>query len=394
MDSAFAFDPRDPSVRADPYAAYERLRADGPASYLASARTWFVTSHELCQAVLRDPSFSARQGQDLRSRSDELPTTMLTTDPPEHTRLRGAAAPAFGPAAVAGIEERLAPVVRRTVADVVGRLRAGAEVDVVADLARPLAVRAVAELLGLGADDLPGLAEWGEHVGAHLDPFADPDGDEVVAEAMHAMLDRFAELMHEASGDGPALGGLAVLAAAFRAGDISAREALSAAGLLVVGGLDPLVAVVGSSVAALMESGEVVATSPDQVRALVEELLRYDPPVQFTARRATRDLGLGADLVREGEGVVVLLGAANRDPATCPHADRLQPGPHRPHLAFGAGVHTCPGAPVVRLLLRLVLEALAAEGSPALEAGAEPPVRDDAVVPRGFDHLWVRMRPS
>jgi len=385
MRPGAGFDPRDPVVHEDPYPVYDQLRDEGALHFVPSAQTWFVSSHELCLAVLRDPRFSARQGQLLRVRSTELPTTMLTSDPPEHNRLRDAVAEAFLPDAVAALMLRLEPLLRRHTAALVAALDRGEEVDVVA-AARPVAVAIIAELLGLPEHDRADLDVWGPYVGEHLDPFADPDPDGPGGEAMRALLERLADRLHEVTarpeGDATCLG---ALARAYAAEQVDAREALSTAALLVVAGLEPLVALVGNSVAALAGGPPPELES----RVLVEELLRVDPPIQFTARRATEDVELGGRLVRAGQSVVVLLGAANHDPRVFEAPGRLTER-RGSHLAFGAGVHTCPGAPVVRMVAELVVSVCAELDASRVTLGTAPARRGAAVVPRGYARLSVR----
>lgn len=381
--ASLSFDPRDPVVLRDPYPAYAALREDDPVHRVASARTWFVAGHEQCRAVLTDGRFSAAQGQGLRTRSTPLPSTMLNADPPEHHRLRGAVSAAFTPAAMVAAQRWLQPMVEDAVRGAVATLDSGAEVDLVADVARPLAVGVLGRLLGLTDQDLPELATWASAVGVNLDPFADPGRSSVAEEAMQAMLSRFADLMGApADGDGA----LAILARSHAMGVVSPGEALSTAGLLVVGGFDPLVAFVSNSVAALLAApGSSAPVGP--ARSVVDELLRYDPPIQFTARRALTEVELGTVRIPAGDHAVVLLGSANRDPARFDDPDRLVWGRRsNPHLSFGAGRHVCLGAPLARLFGELLL---------AAAPGSVPPVevrrvaRSTAVVPRGHRRLVV-----
>lgn len=377
------FDPRDPRVRRDPYPAYDVLRERAPVHYVPAARTWFVADHRRCRMVLTDPRFSAAEGQELRARTTPLPATMLSVDPPEHARLRAAVSPAFKPEALAVARAWLDPMVREAVREVVDTVRSGAEVDLVG-LAEPLVARVLGRFMGLSDADVPSFAAWARAVAVNLDPFADPSPDGSAEDAMQEMLECFADLMHRPA---DAHGTLTVLAASHSAGLVSPREALATAALLVVGGLEPLVGFATGAAAGLLSApveGGCDATRP---RSLVEELLRFDGPIQFTARSALRDVDLEGFAIPEGHHVVALLGSANRDAARFDNPDRLVLDRRvNPHLSFGAGPHVCLGAPLVRLLGELVVQALATTCPPLT---VREVVRSDALVPRSHSRLVV-----
>ena len=379
-----SFDPRDPQVRRDPYPSYAALREGDPVHHVPSARTWFVADHRRCRMVLTDSRFSAAQGQDLRARSTPLPATMLSADPPEHSRLRAAAGPAFTPGALGTVRSWLEPLVEEAVRGAVDTIRSGGEVDVVGDVAQPLAVRVLGRFLGLTDADLPQFASWAGAVAVNLDPFADPEAGGPASDAMREMLALFAEAMHSPLDEH---GALTVLARSHLEGLVSPGEALSTAGLLVVGGLEPLVGFATGAVAALLSAPVDARVSATRPRSVVDELLRYDPPIQFTARRALADIDLEGVVIPRGDHVVALLGSANHDPERFDHPDRLVLDRRvNPHLSFGAGPHVCLGAPLVRLLGELAVQAVPSD-CPGLV------VRElawsAAVVPRSHRRLVV-----
>ncbi|HEY5783803.1 MAG TPA: cytochrome P450 [Microlunatus sp.] len=393
-----SFDPRSPAVRADPYPTYAALRARDPVHHIPAARTWFVAGYRDCRAVLTDPRFSAAQGQLLRARTTPLPPTMLSADPPEHERLRAAVAPAFRPDALQRIRSWLRPLVDERVRRVQEALDAGEQVDLVSELAEPLAATTLNRFLGLAPADLEDFTGWAREVSVNLDPFADPDQLGTAAEAMHQLLSRCAEELYRPRDPD---GALARLATSHDAGQISPAEALASAGLLVVGGFDPLIVVSADVVAALLTGttpsagagvADVVAGGPP--RAVVEELLRYDAVIQFTARRALVDVELGGIPIPAGDHVVVLLGSANRDPDRFDEPDLLRSGRRpNPQLSFGAGPHVCLGAPLVRLLGELMVAALPERGRSAGDRRAVvvEAVRSPGVVPRGHRRLVVSL---
>jgi cytochrome P450 len=383
------FDPLNLQVWSDPYGVYAAMREREPVSFVAAADLWFVTSHDHCRAVLRDQRFSASQGQLLRHRRNPLPTSMLNTDAPEHTRLRRAAATAFEPRALARSRGWVQQIVRGRMLRFLSALESGADVDIVTEFARPLAVAVLGRFLGVPDDELTEFGEWGQAVAIHLDPFANPDGDQRASRQMHRMLSRFADHLHDRSAR-PRDDALTVIAAGHAAGLISAGEALSTVGLLVIGGIEPMADAIANSAASLLGSRQELPLNPGSIQTAVDELLRFDSPIQFTARRATEDVILGARRIAAGDKVVVLLGAANRDPDRFVDPDRIVLSRRvNPYLSFGSGVHVCLGAPLVRLVAELIGEALP-HPMPTLVAGRAPAVRSSAVVPRGYHHLPIR----
>ena len=389
MVEAPVFDPRDPEVRSDPYPVYAAMREDQPVAFAPSADMWFVTSYEHCRAVLRDDRFSASEGQLLRLRRNPLPTSMLNTDAPEHTRLRRAAAPAFEPRALARFRGKVRVIVRARVQWFLNALGSGADVDIVTEFARPVAVTVLGRFLGLPDDELTDFAKWGEAVAINLDPLADPDGDQRASQQMHQMLARFADHL-DARSTSPRDDALTVIAESHAAGLISAGEALSTVGLLVVGGIEPMAEVIANAAASLIGMWSGMSHNFGSIHTAVDELLRFDSPIQFTARRATQDVDLGNRRIASGDKVVVMLGAANRDPRRFSDPDRIVLSRRtNPHLSFGAGVHVCLGAPLVRLVAEVIGESLP-RPMPTLGAGRAPAVRSSALIPRGYHHLPVR----
>jgi cytochrome P450 len=387
MVAAPVFDPLNPLVWSDPYCVYAAMREHEPIIFDPSADMWFVTSHDHCRAVLRDERFSASRGQLLRRRRNPLPTSMLNTDAPEHTRLRRAAAPAFEPRALARSRGWVQEIARGRVRRFLNALESGADVDIVTEFARPIAVTVLGRFLGVPDDELTEFEEWSQAVAINLDPFANPDGDERASRQMHRMLSLFADHLHARSAS-PRDDVLTVIAEGHAAGLISAGEALSTLGLLVIGGIEPMTNVIANSAASL------IGLRPEHkfgsIQAAVDELLRFDSPIQFTARRAAEDVKLGAQRIAAGDKVVVLLGAANRDPDRFADPDRIVLSRRtNPHLSFGSGVHVCLGAPLVRLVAELIGEALP-RPMPTLVAGRAPAARSSAVVPRGYHYLPIR----
>ena len=380
--SAPLYDPFSPSTRAAPHAAYRRLREAAPLWWHPQAGLWFASSHAAVDAVLRDPGFSAVLGQQVRRRQEALPKSMLTCDPPDHTRLRAAVAPAFSAARLKKLRPALEEEARRLAAG----WTAGMEIDVVDAYAVPLATAALGALLGVTADERQRFRALSALAAPHLDPLLPPEpggpADAALATLQHGFADVLGARL-EGPGGGDALDQLVV---AFRAGDVTAEEVLNTCGLLVVGGFQPLVDLIAFAVRlALAEPGGLV-TAAARVGAHVEETLRFEAPVHFAARVPVADTEVAGVAIGAGQPVVTLLAAANRDPERFTAPDAFAPGRQpNPHLAFGAGVHGCLGAGLSRLVVRVAIESLA-EAAPGLSAAGEPAWRD-SFVPRGLAAL-------
>jgi cytochrome P450 len=346
-----------PQAGADPYSRYRRLRELDPVHFNPYVRMWFVSRHADCVAVLRDRRFSAELGQRLRRRDQKLPPSMLTSDPPEHGRLRRPAGKAFGERSV----ERLRPRVERVVDELVAELPGSGEVDLVLAFARVLPVRLLAAQLGVPDSDFAHFRDHTYETAPNLDPLAPEEEQRRGAAAAEALGDYFRRVLADpraAAGDGV----LATVAAAAHArGDVSVDEVASMCTLFVVGGHEPLAGLIANGLLALLrrpEELERFRMDPALVTTAVDELLRFDSPIQFAARVAREDVELAGRTIRGGEAVITLLGAANHDPAVFAKPDRLdlQRRPN-PHLAFGAGPHLCLGAPLTRLAGQVALAA-------------------------------------
>ena len=387
------FDPRSDQACSTPIRSTEPC-VDDPVQRLAvrdgpdlwSARGTLMCSGCCGTRCSRPPAVSARG-----SAARGLPTTMLNTDEPDHSRSRSAVAPvmrARAAAVRAGIR-----LVDQHVGYLEAALADGADVDLVSEFAFPLAVDVLGRFLGVPAGDLPIFAHWGAMVAAQLDPFADPDPGSPAEQAMTAMLDRFADYLMAPAADSA----VEVLARAYAERALSAGEVLSTVGLLVVGGLEPLADALVSAIAQLLahDSGSGLPPTGD-IRTRFEELLRYDPPIQFTARTARADVRIGDCSIAVGDTVIALLGSANHDSARFANPDVLALDRRtNPHLAFGAGSHACLGAPLARAVGHAVLrrvEPLLPSMQPNLQQARRRPV----AVPHGYLRFPVRrqLRPT
>ena len=388
-----------PGTKADPYPIYADIRRRG--LIRSPLGIWVTSSHATATNVLKDRRFSSSPlhqrgyqppsypGGDPRA---ELPTAdMLTMDPPDHTRLRRLVSGAFSPRVIAGLE----PWIR----DITGRLLtavdAGAGFDLIDALAFPLPIAVICHLLGVPAQDQASFRAWGHDVATTLDLHSAPTAESRSRSSELALTAYLRELVRKRRAD-PDDSLLSALIAAEEAGDrLSSDELVSTALLLLVAGFETTVNLIGNGTAALLsedgrEQWRRLAAEPELVPGAVEELLRYDSPVQMTSRIATEDLQAGGTLVRKGTPVIVAIGGANRDPAVFAQPTRIQidrPDAAR-HLSFSLGMHHCLGSGLARLEGRVAFEELTRRHPGLVLAGT--PVRRPLLVLRGYESLPVR----
>ncbi|MGW4797302.1 cytochrome P450 [Nonomuraea sp. NPDC004297] len=386
----------DPASRADPYPIYAEFRALGPV-WIEEIAGAVVTGYRDCETLLRDPRMSADRAE--RFGSDPYPPDapssirqpwFLSMDAPDHTRLRRLVSGAFTARVVARMEESVA----RLVEESFDRAGEGETFDVVSGLAGPLPVTVICRLLGVPQADERLFLRWSAQLTRLLDGFADPAGDDPEWAAgmleMHRYVnDLVADRRRSTRGDDL----ISELLAARDGGDVlSHDELVSTIVLLLVAGHETTVNLIANGVLALLRHPAHLAglrADPGLAPAVVEEVLRHDPPVQLTARVATQDLRLGSAEVPAGGGVILLLAAAHRDPEANPDPDRFDPGRAQVrHLGFGFGPHFCLGAPLARLEGRLALAAFARRMRRP-ELVADPPPYREHINLRGVSELVV-----
>ena len=382
--------------RDNPYAIYERIRAEGT---LVPTRigNWVTTSHRVCNAVLRDRRFGVRSAELTvpDTPTDEFDMSFLDRDPPDHTRLRRLAQPAFSPKQVAGYRPRI----ERQVDDLLDRAAAAGDFDLVPAFAAPLPIAVITDLLGVPDADADRFAQHGTVIGSALDgihSLTHAARLQAANEELKALFEGLFALRRRTPSDDVIS---RIVAAEGEA--IQPREMLPMCNLLLVAGFETTVNLVGNAVNALLDHpaqwDDLCADPAGLAGPAVEETLRYDPPVQRTARCALEDVDLEGRFVRKGQFVVTLLGAANRDPSAFPDPNRFDI--HREqtadHLAFSSGIHYCIGQPLARLEATIALQRLA-ERMPGLRRAGALKRRTSSIV-RGPIRLPVRAtgrRPS
>lgn len=349
------FDSRAPEVLADPYPVYERLRAAGPLCRGGPGQ-WVVTRHADVARLVRDRRLSHEYPPEYHEFSvgDGPANTffqriLLDRDAPEHTRLRGLMASAFSPKLVKHLHHYIGEQVDRLLAPALER---GA-FDVVSDLSYPLPVQVVCELVGIPPVDRDLIRPWAADL-AKAFALHVPDSERA---AVHAAVAAFRGYIGELVESRRRRGGddlISGLLAAHRADPtLSIDEIVDNVIFLFFAGFETTTNLISTSYGALLEHPdqlELLRADPALVPVAVEEFLRYDAPIQATARMVREPLELGGRTIRAGRVVVLLLGSANHDPSVFAEPGRLDvTREHNPHVSFGGGPHHCLGASLARV---------------------------------------------
>ncbi|MBM4067439.1 MAG: cytochrome P450 [Planctomycetes bacterium] len=378
----------------DPYPSYQRLRSEDPVHWEAAANRWVLTRYADVACVLRSPLASSQRVQALerfvpaayRPLLEFRKNSMISNDAPRHNRLRMLVNKAFTARAV----EAMTDNIQRLVDGFLDTAQSRGRFDVIADLAYPLPVTVIAEMLGVPADDRDQFKGWSDELvilaGAAGSPAAlRPDDYRRIASSQQQLTDYLKNIVAQRRMQ-PGSDLLSALAQAEESGDrLSEDELYANAILILVAGHETTTNLIGNGMLALLrhpDQLERLRNDPALIPTAVEELLRYDSPVQFTTRVLKDDLEVNGKTLKRGQIALLLLGAANRDPAQFPEPDRLDVGrSDNKHLAFGLGSHFCLGAQLARLEARIAFETMLRR---------LPDLRLGEVTPRFRDHYNLR----
>jgi cytochrome P450 len=392
---ALQFNPMDPEFLADPYPMYHRLRTEDPVHH-SPLGFWVLTRYEDVVGALRDPRFAKEAiAAFVAARFGMTPAglglSMLDRDPPDHTRLRGLVSKAFTPRVV----EVLRPHIQQIVDGLLAKARDAHAMDLIEEFAYPLPVIVICEMLGVPVADHERFKGWGLDIARGLDTILLPADSEVGVRSMaarHALSDYFRDLIAERRA-APRADLLSGLIAAEEAGDkLNEEELLATCILLLVAGHETTVNLIGNGTLALLRHpGELarLRENPGLIGTAVEELLRYDGPVQRTARIPSEDVTIGGRTIGKGEMVMPFIGAADRDPTQFPEPDRLDIGrTDNRHIAFGWGIHFCLGAPLARVEGQIAINTLV-QRLPRLRLATDRPEPRESLTLRGLKSLPV-----
>jgi cytochrome P450 len=395
---------RDPAVRDEPYEVYEQLRARG--RLVPSSLGYVSASHAVVQEVLRSERFGVgfdrsalpgpfrwalEFGDEMDASGVAEPPSMLVVDPPDHTRYRRLVSRAFTPRAIEAFE----PMIERTTAALLDDLeRVDGPVDLVETWAAQLPVLVIAELLNVPKERKEDFLDWGAAAAATLDPglpFRRYLQAEKALRALHAFLREHFDRLRRDPGDD-------VVSRLVTLPDeeaLTERELHATVMLLLGAGFETTVNLLGNAVVALdahRDQWAALAADPAGWEAAVEEVLRFDSPVQITGRSSKGGVEVAGRPIPAGHRITVLLGAANRDPEVFHDPARFDVtrANARDHLAFSGGIHYCLGAGLARLEAVTALRMLT-ERFPRLRVAGRPERRDLQTL-RGFEHLPVTLR--
>ncbi|WP_435120272.1 cytochrome P450 [Amycolatopsis thermoflava] len=381
------FDPRDPAFLADPYPEFARLRAQAPVHRHDGLGLAIAVSHAAASAVLRHRGLGriwtdASPAEQFVSFNLLHRNSLLENEPPVHTRLRRSVSSAFG----RGHVERLRPTVMRLADDLVAGIAEAGSGDLLDALAQPLPVAVISELLDVPEADRPRLVPWSNAI-VKMYEYGLPEEGRVAAERAATEFVAFLRELAERRRREP---GEDLITDLLRA-ELTEDEVVATAVLLLMAGHEATVNVIGNGVWALLRhpgQWQRLVDDPSLMPTAVEELIRFDSPLQLFERTATEDVEIAGFRVAKGEKIAALLGAAARDPEVFAEPDTLDVGrSDGTHLGFGAGIHYCIGAPLARIEIAAALSALT-KRLPGLRLAAEPERRPEFVI-RGLKNLPV-----
>lgn len=379
------FNPFDQAFKANPYPVYEELRAHAPMQQAAMG-FWAISRYDDVSFVLKNHALFSSAAMGVGGQMGGT-RSIISSDPPDHTQLRGLVNRAFTPRMVAEMEPRIREITRQLLA----RVAPSGHMDIVDDLAMPLPVTIIAEILGVEASRRDDFKRWSNAVVAN--PGAPADGDRArdIAEFQQFFADIVEERRRAPQDD--------LVSALVRAegedATLTNGEIISFAMLLLIAGNETTTNLIGNAMLALTEHPDelrTVVANPALIPSMVEEALRFDSPVQFLFRMTTQDVDVAGTTIPKGNAVVPIYASGNRDDRKYPDAARFDVTRNpQGHLAFGLGIHFCLGAPLARLEAKVAFEELLALRG--LERAGEPE-RIDSLFLRGLKHLPLVFEPA
>lgn len=395
------YDPYDPRYLSDPYPLFAILRERDPVHRSSLVRGWVFTRYADVAEILGDRRFSADQ----RSSRDyprilermrraglvepdrEPPVTMLRSDPPDHDRLRALVSRAFTPRSVRALRPRIEAVVREQLDSVATQ----GHMDVIRDLAYPLPVIVIAEMIGVPPEDRDRFKHWSDEVVLSLG-FATLEQARRSNQASRELKAYFAGIAEQRRRE-PREDLMSGLLAAEEAGDrLTADEIFEICLLILVAGHETTTKLIGNGVLALLRHPDQLLQlqrEPARIESAVEEMLRYDGPVQATSRFVKDDMELAGRKLRKGEEVLILLASANRDPERFGDPDTFDISrADNSHVAFGHGIHFCLGANLARLETQVAVAAMV-ERMPRMKLAADRLEWGQNLILRGLVSLPV-----
>lgn len=366
--------------RQNPYPTYRRMREEGP---VVASRLQFraATTRAAVDEILRSRDFGVEppEGVEVPEQYRVVDLSFLQRDPPDHTRLRKLARPAFSPRRMTEYRAEI----EKITADLLDGVLARDGFDLMRDFAQPLPIKVISRLLGVPERDDADFVRIGYVIGGALDGASSARHLREIQDATAELDQLFARLMADRRAE-PREDVVSTLVAQTDDGELTAAELSAMCRLLLVAGFETTVNLIGNGVMALLrhrEQWERLVADPGLATGAVEEVLRFDSPVQLTGRWSRTDTEVQGVPVRAGQQIMCLIGSANRDPGhfTAPDRFDITRADAGEHLSFSGGAHYCLGAPLARLEGEIALRALA-ERAPGLRPTAMPTRRGTLTV--------------
>jgi cytochrome P450 len=384
-----------PAMRDNPYPFYAMARRMAPVVWRDEVGMWSVFTYEDVRSILRNPGlFSSDASRFVQFNGPRPAPTMLNSDPPRHSQLRGLVNLAFTPRRVAGLEPRISQITD----EILDAVLPTGRIDIVEDLAYPLPVIIIAELLGVPPADRAVFKRWSDDIVANLAMDFTSGPSQRLVQARDEFIAYFTDQieLHRRDPKDDLIG--ALLQAEISGEKLTAEELLSFCVLLLVAGNETTTNLIGNAVRCFLDYPDELARVRDNlslVPSAVEEVLRFRSPVQATIRFAAEDTQIGGQMIKQGQRIIVWLAAANRDPAEFPNPDRFDVGraPNR-HLSFGLGIHFCLGAPLARLETKVALESLLRRIPGFQRADSTPFEPVEGFIMHGIKHLPLTFDPA
>ncbi len=390
--------------RHNPYPLYAQLR-ETPVS-VQDDGTYVVSTYAEVRSLLFDPRVSSDEEKNLTSKSgsgvstsdapsnqDDIPPAFIRLDPPDHDRLRSIVTNQFTPQRIQGVRTRVEELVKH----VLDKCRDRDQIDIVDDFAYPLPVTVICKLLGVPVEDEQYFQERSTVLATSLDP--DQRSDEENARRFKEARSQLGDYMHKQIENRRQHPGKDLLSAMIANGDLEAgrmneQEMVSLSILLLIAGHETTVNLITNGMLTLLrypEHLERLRQNPDLAPKFVQELLRFEPPVQFRTRTTLADIEIAGTVIPKGVPLVLLFAAANRDPAQFNDPDRFDPDrQNNQHFGFGGSLHLCVGAPLARMEGEIALRALVQRLQSPRLAEDVPEYRPGASL-RGPRHLFVKV---
>jgi cytochrome P450 len=388
-----------PELQLNPYPMYRMMRENQSVNYMEPFKVWMVLGYDDARTVLSDyKRFSSQYGQAAAQMGasggqDNMSNSLLMSDPPRHTQLRSLINRAFTSRQVAAMEPRIEAIA----SELLDQVEASGQLDLIQDLAYPLPVIVIAEMLGIPAQDRDRFKHWSDEITASADSLL---GDSGVhgQQAQEEMAAYFRDIIAQRRAQPQDDLISALLAAELDNEKLSEGDVVSLCWLLLVAGNETTTNLIGNAVLSLLEHPEEFArlrSNPALLNTAIEETLRYRSPVQFMFRVTKVDAELGGQTIPAGSMVMAGIGSANRDEAKFSDPDRFDIARDpNPHIAFGHGNHFCLGAPLARVEARVALTAIFDRLGDLRRANDDQLVPPKGFAVHGVKHLPLLFTPK